>query len=76
LYLDIFSGISGDMFLGAMINLGISADEIAIAKLNIGDVKITTKTIDISGIRAVKVDVVEPNTNRESDIPIIHNPQP
>jgi uncharacterized protein (TIGR00299 family) protein len=38
LYLDIFSGVSGDMFLGAMIDLGIQFAELKreLAKLNLG----------------------------------------
>src|SRR4051812_33768879 len=39
LYLDIFSGISGDMFIGAMIDLGIDARQLEgeLAKLGLTD---------------------------------------
>ena len=70
LYLDIFSGISGDMFLGAMIDLGVSAEELnkAIKKLNIDDIKIEPKKINSSGISAVKVEVIVHESIHESDI--------
>ena len=42
LYLDIFSGISGDMFIGALIDLGVSEHQIKykVAELGIGGYQI------------------------------------
>ncbi|MGC8885582.1 MAG: nickel pincer cofactor biosynthesis protein LarC [Verrucomicrobiia bacterium] len=66
LYLDIFSGISGDMFLGAAIELGVNPTSLneKIAGLKLGDVKIRATTKMVSGIKATKVDVV---INSDSD---------
>jgi uncharacterized protein (TIGR00299 family) protein len=57
-YLECFSGISGDMFLGALIDAGVSASvlERTVAALNVG-ARVEISKVNRSGITATKVDV-------------------
>jgi len=58
-YLECFSGISGDMLLGALLHAGVSQDLLqrTVTALNIG-AELRISRVDRSGISATKVDVL------------------
>jgi uncharacterized protein (TIGR00299 family) protein len=66
-YLDCFSGMSGDMFLGALVDAGVPAHvfEGTVAALNIG-ARLEISRVNRSGITATKVDVY---VNGEKELP-------
>ena len=59
LYLDLFSGISGDMFLGALLDLGVDARklELELKKLKLDGYHLHVARKQKSGIEGVKLDV-------------------
>lgn len=60
LYLDTFSGIAGDMTLGALLDLGVelSALRAELAKLRMGDAfELSARRVRVGAIEAVKADV-------------------
>ncbi len=63
LYLDIFSGISGDMFIGALIDLGVDARKLEreLKKLKLDGYRLRVARKQKSGIAGTKFDVHETN---------------
>ena len=59
LYLDIFSGISGDMLIGALIDVGVDADQLEqeLEKLGLADYHLHVGRAHKSSIEGVKFDV-------------------
>ena len=66
-YLECFSGISGDMFLGALLDAGVPFElfQKTVAGLNIG-AELEHSQVDRGGISATKFDVV---VNGQKDMP-------
>src|SRR5262249_33303258 len=57
-YLDCFSGVSGDMFLGALVDAGVSAHLLRKSVEGLGiDARLEISKVLRSGIAATKVDV-------------------
>ncbi|MGH2584620.1 MAG: nickel pincer cofactor biosynthesis protein LarC [Dehalococcoidia bacterium] len=59
-YLDCFSGISGDMLLGALVDAGLSLDRLreGLAALRLDGYHLTAERVIRAGVSATKVDVV------------------
>src|SRR5258706_6181489 len=66
-YLECFSGMSGDMFLGALVDAGVAPSllEKTLATLNVG-ARLEVSRVVRSGISATKVDVW---VDGEKDLP-------
>jgi uncharacterized protein (TIGR00299 family) protein len=65
-YLDAFSGISGDMTLGALVHLGVPIQTLqeTAAALRLGNVDVTAAPQERNGIRCIKVSVVDREQDR------------
>ena len=61
LYFDCFSGISGDMIIGSLLDLGLDFKYLGneLKKLKLKDYKISSKKVIKNGISATKFDVLE-----------------
>ncbi len=60
LYLDCPSGISGDMFLGSLIDCGLDIKRLGsqLRKMKIGDYKLGARKVSRAGVSGVKFDVI------------------
>jgi len=67
-YFDCFSGISGDMTLGALVDGGLSIDALRseLAKLNLPGYEIEVEMVKRSGIAATKVRIIIDNKEQKS----------
>ncbi|MEW6674678.1 MAG: nickel pincer cofactor biosynthesis protein LarC [Nitrospirota bacterium] len=66
-YFDCFSGISGDMCLGALVDAGVSIKKLEneLRKIPIKGYKLRTKKVKRAGFRATKADVIQRAKSKE-----------
>ncbi len=76
LYLDVFSGLSGDMFIGALLDLGVDFRQLeyGLAQLNLDGYSLAHRRAAKCGIKGVKFDVhlTAPAKPPENDGPDYH----
>ena len=67
-YFDCFSGISGDMTLGALVDAGVSIDVLRaeLEKLNLPGYELKAEKVKRSGIAATKVHVIIDDKDQKS----------
>ncbi len=72
-YADCFSGISGDMILGALLHAGLDREFLLseLKKLDIGDFELQIAEKNECGIDAIKVDVLAEATKEYRHLPAI-----
>src|SRR5262245_41520652 len=75
LYLDCFSGASGDMLIGALIDCGLDFDLLRgeLKKLGVAGYELSLNRVDRSGISAAKFDVHLHSHDHDHDHPHHHH---
>jgi len=73
LYIDLIAGASGDMFLGALIDVGVSSESLIeqLEGLNLDEFKLQSKKVNKNGFQATKVDVLVGKQPPERHLPEI-----
>lgn len=80
-YLDCFAGISGDMFLGALVDLGLGVEELKqeLTKLGVQGYELSARRVMRKGISGTKVDVKvtveQPHRHLKEILDILDNSQ-
>ena len=72
LYIDCFSGVAGDMFLGGFLDLGLPVDALreALGSLAIDHGTITSERVLRAGVSATKFTLLEPAFEKGQAVPI------
>jgi pyridinium-3,5-bisthiocarboxylic acid mononucleotide nickel chelatase len=69
LYFDAAAGVSGDMFVGALLDLGASLDQVRshVAALGVPGIELRARKVTNHGIAGTKFDVLDPESGRPVD---------